>query len=147
MGNRIFGCDDCLAVCPWNKFARKTNELKLAARSDLTAPQLDFLVDLDEAQFRSYFSQSPVKRLGRERFIRNVLIAIGNSEEPNFVKYVKRRLDDKSGVIRGMAVWALGNLVTSSDFFRYREQRYSNEMDASVREEWDQPGCESALDR
>jgi epoxyqueuosine reductase len=138
IGNRIFGCDDCLAVCPWNKFAQKTKELKLAARDDLLAPDLSFLVGLDETLFRSYFSQSPIKRIGRDRFIRNVLIAIGNSEDPSLVKYVKMRLGDKSALVRGMAVWALANLAEPSEFFRYREDYYAREADVDVRVEWDQ---------
>ena len=138
MGNRIFGCDDCLAVCPWNKFAQKTRELKLTARDDLLAPKLSFLVGLDETHFRSYFSQSPVKRIGRDRFIRNVLIAIGNSEDPSLVKYVKKRLGDKSAIVRAMAVWALGNLTLPSEFARHREEQYSGEVDVDVRAEWDQ---------
>ena len=82
MGNRIYGCDDCLAVCPWNKFARATHEMKLRAREDLVAPPLAELAALDDAGFRQRFSGSPVKRIGRDRFVRNVLIAIGNSGEP-----------------------------------------------------------------
>src|SRR5690606_39570734 len=78
MGNRIFGCDDCLAVCPWNKFAQRGHEMRLAARAENRAPELAELVELDDAAFRARFAKSPVKRTGRDRFMRNVLIAIGN---------------------------------------------------------------------
>ena len=140
IGNRIFGCDDCLAVCPWNKFAQQTKEFKFVARDDLREPLLSVLVSLDEQGFRSHFSQSPVKRIGRDRFIRNVLIAIGNSRNPHFVEDVKNKLWDKSTVVRAMAVWALANLVPPTDFARFRDQHYSEEMDFEVRNEWDEVG-------
>ena len=82
MGNRIYGCDDCLAVCPWNRFARATRHDKLRARADLAAPRLAELAALDDAGFRRLFAGSPIKRIGRNRFVRNVLIAIGNSARP-----------------------------------------------------------------
>ena len=82
IGNRIYGCDDCLAVCPWNKFAQATREAKLSARADLANPSLSELVRLSDADFRALFSGSPIKRLGHQRFLRNVLIAIGNSADP-----------------------------------------------------------------
>ena len=140
IGNRIFGCDDCLAVCPWNKFAQQTKELKFVARDDLREPLLSVLVSLDEGKFRSYFSQSPVKRIGRDRFIRNVLIAIGNSGNPSLVEAVKNKLSDKSKIVRAMAVWALANLVLPHDFRRYRNQHYFDEVDFDVRNEWDEVG-------
>ncbi len=103
MGNRIFGCDDCLAVCPWNKFAREGRQVKLAAREDLNAPRLKDLARLDDSAFRKLFSGSPVKRIGRNRFVRNVLIAIGNSDEPGLGAEAERLLADDApaGARRG----------------------------------------------
>ena len=108
MGNRIYGCDDCLAVCPWNKFARAGRETRLAAREALVAPRLADLAGLDDAAFRAQFAKSPVKRTGRDRFVRNVLIAIGNSGEPALAAAAEARLDDASPLVRGAAVGALG---------------------------------------
>ena len=110
MGNRIYGCDDCLAVCPWNKFARAGREAKLAARAALRAPQLAELARLDDAGFRALFTKSAVKRIGRDRFLRNVLIAIGNSGDPTLAGDAERLLEDASPLVRGAAVWALGRL-------------------------------------
>jgi epoxyqueuosine reductase len=110
MGNRIYGCDDCLAVCPWNKFASATREMKLRARDDLQAPALADLVRLDDRGFRALFAGSPVKRLGRARFLRNVLIAIGNSADPVLVPAVEARLADPEPLVRGAAIWALRRL-------------------------------------
>ena len=110
MGNRIYGCDDCLAVCPWNKFARAGREAKLAARDVLRAPRLAELVRLDDAAFRALFAKSPVKRIGRARFVRNVLIAIGNSGDASLAEPAERRIDDESPLVRGVAIWALGRL-------------------------------------
>jgi epoxyqueuosine reductase len=110
MGNRIYGCDDCLAVCPWNKFAEATREAKLAARDDLAAPPLAELAGLDDAAFRARFSGSPIKRIGRDRFVRNVLIAIGNSGDPALVAPAEALLDDPSAVIRDAAAWAVAEL-------------------------------------
>jgi epoxyqueuosine reductase len=110
MGNRIYGCDDCLAVCPWNKFAVLSREAKLKARDDLVAPQLAELARLDDAGFRARFSGSPVKRTGRDRFVRNVLIAIGNSADPALAAEARRLLADPSPLVRAMAVWALSRL-------------------------------------
>ena len=111
MGNRIYGCDDCLAVCPWNKFAQQGRDAKLAAREALAAPRLDDLARLDDAAFRALFAKSPVKRTGRDRFVRNVLIAIGNSGEPALAAVARERLDDASPLVRGAAVWALSRLI------------------------------------
>jgi epoxyqueuosine reductase len=110
MGNRIYGCDDCLAVCPWNKFARAGREAKLAARAVLQAPQLAELVRLDDAAFRAFFAKSAVKRIGRARFVRNVLIAIGNSGDASLAAEAERLIDDQSPLVRGAAIWALGRL-------------------------------------
>ena len=110
LGNRIYGCDDCLAVCPWNKFAVTGREMKLAAREELRAPRLADLARLDDAAFRALFRKSPVKRIGRDRFIRNVLIAIGNSANAALAGEAERLLDDPSPLVRGAAVWALACL-------------------------------------
>ena len=110
MGNRIYGCDDCLAACPWNKFAQAGREMKLRPRADLAEPPLSELLMLDDAGFRSFFSGSPVKRIGRDRFIRNCLIAAGNSGDPGLVEHCRRLLRDGSPDVRAMAVWALSRL-------------------------------------
>jgi epoxyqueuosine reductase len=136
MGNRIYGCDDCLAVCPWNKFAQAGHEMKLAARAENRAPELAELARLDDAAFRARFAKSPVKRTGRERFIRNVLIAIGNSGEPSLAGDAERLLNDTSPLVRGAAVWALARLAP--DVFNRAAQRMRpQECDSSVVEEWD----------
>ena len=116
IGNRIYGCDDCLAVCPWNKFAQEGREAKLAARAELRAPRLAELARLDDAAFRALFAKSPVKRIGRDRFIRNVLIAIGNADDPSLAQEAERLLDDASPLVRGAAVWALSQLMSAGGF-------------------------------
>jgi epoxyqueuosine reductase len=113
IGNRIYGCDDCLAICPWNKFATKAREIKLQARADLVAPPLSELLQLDDASFRKLFSGSPVKRIGRDRFIRNVLIAAGNSADVSLKLFVEPLLQDRSEVVSHMAQWALQELENS----------------------------------
>src|SRR5438067_7108218 len=110
MGNRIYGCDDCLAVCPWNKFASAASEMALQARDELKAPALAELAMLDDAAFRALFRKSPVKRIGRDRFLRNVMIAIGNSGDLSLVPSAQGALDDASPLVRGAAVWALSRL-------------------------------------
>ena len=110
LGNRIYGCDDCLAVCPWNKFARRTGELAFHSRTELAAPLLAELALLDDAGFRRLFSGSPIKRIGRARFLRNVLIALGNSGSQAAAPVVEARLDDEAALVRGMAVWSLARL-------------------------------------
>jgi epoxyqueuosine reductase len=132
MGNRIYGCDDCLAVCPWNKFAQQGREQKLAARDVLKAPSLDDLARLDDAAFRVLFAKSPVKRIGRARFIRNVLIAIGNSGERRLAGEAERLLRDASPLVRGAAVWALDRDRLVSIATEWREI----EVDTTVKEEW-----------
>jgi epoxyqueuosine reductase len=134
MGNRIYGCDDCLAVCPWNKFAVQGREAKLAAREALRAPVLAELARLDDAQFRALFSKSPIKRSRRDRFVRNVLIAIGNSGDESLANEAERLLDDASPLVRGAAVWALSKLVTRERIASLAQQQ--NESDPSVQEEW-----------
>jgi epoxyqueuosine reductase len=136
IGNRIYGCDDCLAVCPWNKFARTTREMKLAARDDLVAPALADLAGLDDRAFRARFSGSPIKRIGRDRFVRNVLIAIGNSERPELAPVAERHLDDASPLVRGAAVWAVSSLEAARSVF-HRARRGGMETDADVIAEWE----------
>ncbi len=111
IGNRIYGCDDCLAVCPWNKFAQAASEIKLKAREDLISPKLADLLQLDDATFRRLFSGSPVKRIGRDRFIRNCLIAAGNSGDVSLAYPVKNLLGDHSEIVRNTAAWALEQLA------------------------------------
>ncbi len=115
MGNRIYGCDDCLAVCPWNRFARATRHAKLAARADLASPDLAGLATLDDAAFRARFAGSPVKRIGRARFVRNVVIAIGNSGERKLLPHAARLTSDPDPVVAEAASWALARLQEESD--------------------------------
>ena len=136
MGNRIYGCDDCLAVCPWNKFAQRTREPGFAPREALAAPQLAALAQLDDTQFRTMFSGSPIKRIGRDRFLRNVLIAIGNSGAAELIPAAGARLDDASPLVRAMAVWALARLAPPALFSKWRAARLPIETDAAVRAEW-----------
>ena len=115
MGNRIYGCDDCLSVCPWNKFAKISQEISFRHRTELTAPYLEDLATLDDASFRMIFSGSPIKRIGRERFVRNVLIAIGNSGDPGLINRAARPLlSDESDVIQDAAAWALRQTTEQS---------------------------------
>ena len=135
IGNRIYGCDDCLAVCPWNKFADAAHaNLAFAPRAELTAPRLADLLALDDAGFRQVFSGSPIKRIGRDRMARNALIAAGNSGEAGLVDAVAALLDDPAPVVRGAAVWALSRL----DPVRCEAEaaRCTGEADPEVRTEW-----------
>jgi epoxyqueuosine reductase len=111
LGNRIYGCDDCLAVCPWNKFAQEAREGALHAREQLKGPSLAELAGLDDAGFRALFAKSPVKRIGRDRFVRNVLYAIGNSGDAALLPSAQARLSDSSDVVRDAAAWAAGRLM------------------------------------
>ncbi|CCD93318.1 conserved hypothetical protein [Bradyrhizobium sp. ORS 375] len=137
MGNRIYGCDDCLAACPWNKFAQAGREAKLAARDALRAPALDELAALDDAAFRALFTKSPIKRIGRDRFLRNVLIAIGNSGEAGLAPVAERLTADPNPLVRGAAAWALGQLLDVIAFMRRAEVALATEPDDSVRAEWE----------
>ncbi len=136
IGNRIYGCDDCLAVCPWNKFAQSGHETKLAARDELRAPSLAELARLDDAAFRARFTKSPVKRIGRDRFVRNVLIAIGNSNDVALATEAERLANDDSALVRGAAVWALSQLLERGEFEGRAAQMMDAEPDENVREEW-----------
>lgn len=138
IGNRIFGCDDCLAVCPWNKFAQAGREARLVQREDLAALPLADLARLDDPAFRARFAGTPIKRTGRDRFIRNVLIAIGNSGDANLAGEAERLLDDASPLVRSMGVWALGRLLPPEAVARHAAERLEQESDPEVREEWHQ---------
>jgi epoxyqueuosine reductase len=134
MGNRIFGCDDCLAVCPWNKFASTDREAKLSVREQSDNPPLAELLALDDAAFRARFRGTPIKRTGRDRFLRNVLIAAGNSANASLVTLVEARLDDTSPLVRAMAVWALARLAPQR--FNALRGFHANDPDPVVRSEW-----------
>ncbi len=136
IGNHIYGCDDCLAVCPWNKFAASAAAHKaFLPRAELVAPKIADLLELDDAEFRQLFSGSPVKRTGRNRFIRNVLIAAGNSGDVGLAGKVTALLEDQDPVVRGAAIWALGQL-DAERFEAERRDRLASEADDSVRTEW-----------
>ena len=137
MGNRIYGCDDCLAVCPWNKFAAAAKEAAFYTRAELNLPELDALAGLDDAGFREVFSGSPVKRIGRDRFVRNVCIAIGNSGDAQLVEALLPLLEDTSGVVRGAAIWALSKLDREA-FEAQKGIRARSEVDPNVIQEWEQ---------
>ena len=134
IGNRIYGCDDCLAVCPWNKFAQIAQDAKFAARETLRAPKLSELARLDDAAFRAMFSKTAVKRAGRDRFVRNVLIAIGNSGDTSLAAEAERLLDDTSPLVRGAAIWALSRLLPREKISTL--SRRDRETDEAVQEEW-----------
>jgi epoxyqueuosine reductase len=136
IGNRIYGCDDCLAACPWNKYAHAGREIKLAARDENRAPALAELARLDDATFRARFRLSPIKRTGRDRFLRNVLIAIGNAGDTSLAGEVLRLIDDPSPLVRGAAVWALARL-SPADFAQIAADRRVHENDPEVIEELD----------
>lgn len=135
MGNRIYGCDDCLAACPWNKFAQSSREMKLAARDDLKSPDLAALAKLDDAAFREKFSGSPIKRIGRNRFLRNVAIAIGNSGDAALVPAAHALAADESPLVRAMGAWALSRLMPEAEFARYAASALVAERDDEVRRE------------
>jgi len=135
IGNRIYGCDDCLAACPWNKFAAAASEMKLKAREDLKAPQLSFLLMLDDSRFRTFFSGSPVKRIGRDRFVRNCLIAAGNSGDASLIDICVALSSDISPTVRGMAIWALSRLMSAGDFSGFAARRHGD-ADPEVLAEW-----------
>ena len=136
LGNRIYGCDDCLAVCPWNKFAKTASEAKLSAREEFSSPALADLAGLDDAAFRALFRKSPIKRIGRDRFLRNVMIAIGNSGDMALANAARKALDDGSSLVRGAAIWALSRLLSEKEFNRLAHRRMEQESDAQVRREW-----------
>lgn len=136
-GNRIFGCDDCLAVCPWNKFAQASREARMAMRDDLRLAPLAELAALDDAAFRTRFAGTPVKRTGRDRFVRNVVCAIGNSGDVTLAPIAERLTGDSSPLVRGMAIWAARRLLDAEAFERLKSARTPREQEPSVAEEWD----------
>lgn len=152
MANRIYGCDDCLAVCPWNKFAVASRESAFTPRAELVAPKLIELAALDDAGFRTMFAGSPIKRLGRDRFIRNVLIALGNSgaskhEDDPRIKLIATLLRDPNALVRGAAIWALGRIASPSIFHCAFNENAATEPDAEVRTEWQLSYAESGRDK
>jgi epoxyqueuosine reductase len=136
MGNRVFGCDDCLAVCPWNKFAAAARETRLKAREAARSPPLAELLALDDAQFRARFAGTPVKRTGRDRVVRNALIAAGNSGDAGLLPAVERLLGDASPLVRAMAVWALRQLAEPQAWAAARNRYMLRETDGAVWAEW-----------
>lgn len=136
IGNRIFGCDDCLAVCPWNKYAAMATEIKLQAKAQTTLPSLDELLALDDASFRARFASTPVRRAGFDRFLRNVLVAAGNSGEAGLAPAITACLDHESALVRGMAVWALRQLLDRDAIAKIRAIHVPNEADPDVVGEW-----------
>ena len=136
LGNRVFGCDDCLAVCPWNKFAAEARETRMSLREDLRLAPLEELAGLDDSAFRARFAATPVKRTGRDRFVRNVMCAIGNSGDPSLAPAAQALLEDNSPLVRGMAVWALRQLLDETAFQRLKSERAAVERNAEVAGEW-----------
>ena len=136
MGNRVFGCDDCLAVCPWNKFAQAAREARFAARAETNNPPLGELLALDDRSFRARFAGTPVKRTGRDRFVRNVLIAAGNSGDAELLPKVEALLGDESPLVRAMAIWAMRRLTRDEVGPQQRRRHLAREGDESVRAEW-----------
>ncbi|WKW51790.1 tRNA epoxyqueuosine(34) reductase QueG [Rhodomicrobium lacus] len=137
IGNRIYGCDECLAACPWNKFAQKASEVRFHARDAADNPPLHELLRLDAAAFRARFAGSPVKRIKRDRFVRNALVAAGNSGDQALLDDALRLICDDSPLVRGMAVWAVSRLGGLELKSKLKERYSSEEKDATVREEWE----------
>ena len=136
IGNRIYGCDDCLAVCPWNKFAKKSKEINFHPRDDLIKPDLGSFLSLTDEDFRKKFSKSSIKRIGRDRFLRNVLIAVGNSKEKKYKKDIEALLEDESSTVRAMAVWSLKQVIDSKHIENYKKKYFALEKNKNVQEEW-----------
>ncbi len=139
IGNRVFGCDDCAAVCPWNKFAGVATEMKYAARAETDNPPLAELLALDDTAFRLRFAGTPIKRTGRDRIVRNALIASGNSGDRSLLQQVTPLLGDQSPLVRAMAVWALHRLADEGELRMLRQQFESLEQDRDVAAEWTMP--------
>jgi len=137
MGNRVYGCDDCLAVCPWNKFAQATHEARLQARDGFDGPKLNDLARLDDAAFRELFRKSPIKRIGRNAFLRNVHYALGNAGAGS-VEALKIGMIDESPLVRGAAIWGLRQVLPEAGFEALRAEHLPAETDAEVRAEWEE---------
>ena len=136
IGNRIYGCDDCLAICPWNKFAIKSKEIRFSSKKNISDFTLSNLASFDDKNFRVFFSGSPIKRIGRDRFLRNVLIAIGNSNNKELAKKALLNISDKSSLVRGAAIWAIRNLLGDSEIKEIKEKSLNRERDNLVKKEW-----------
>ena len=136
IGNRIYGCDDCLAVCPWNKFAKESKEIKFKQRNKNELYDLKKLSLLDDYSFRKMFSKSPIKRIGRDRFLRNVLIAIGNAKLKDAKDQISKNIFDKSPIVRGAAIWALNQITDGEELKKIREISLSKEKNQDVIKEW-----------
>ena len=137
IGNRVFGCDDCLAVCPWNKFAQAAHAMQPYLRPQAAGAPIAELLQLDDAAFRERFAGTPVKRTGRDRFIRNVLIAAGNSGDAGLMRYVEPLATDPSPLVRAMAAWAAWRLCDTDTFRRLKARYAAKEDDPVVRAEWE----------
>lgn len=137
MGNRIFGCDDCLAVCPWNSFAAQASEAKLQSLPGLDLPDLEELLNLDDAGFRQKFAGSPVRRAGYDRFMRNVIIAVGNSGNDKYINKLEDLLNLEIDLIKASAIWALKQLMPADDLARLKANYQSDRDPEMVRIEWD----------
>lgn len=137
IGNRIYGCDDCLSACPWNKFAKQTHEMKLQARDDLKSPPLSVLLSFDDTEFRRFFSGSPVKRIGRDRFMRNCLIAAGNSNDTTLIPIIENHLMDPNPLIAGMSVWAIRQLIDQKAFKTLKNKYANIHLDKLIVAEWE----------
>ena len=136
IGNRIYGCDDCLAVCPWNKFAKESNEIKFKQKNKTELYDLKKLSLLNDDNFRKMFSKSPIKRIGRNRFLRNVLIAIGNSKLKDAKDHLNKNIFDESPIVRGAAIWALNQITEGEELNKIKKQSLSIEKDPDVIKEW-----------
>ena len=135
MGNRIYGCDDCLAICPWNKFAKLSSNIAFKAKKDFNNPSLQRLSEINEVEFKKMFSDSPIKRIGRNQFIRNVLIAMGNSSSKSMLPCVVKLINDDSSLVRVAAIWALGKL-SKQRFNIEKRHNFNKERDNDVKKEW-----------
>ena len=136
IGNRIYGCDDCLAICPWNKFAQQSKEIKFLSTHSSKDLSLNQLSLLDDKEFRLMFSGSPIKRIGRNRFLRNVLIAIGNAKSKKSLPFIKRNLRDESSIVRGAAGWAIQQILKNKELKAVKKKVLAAEKDLDVRAEW-----------
>jgi len=139
IGNRVFGCDDCAAVCPWNKFASAATEIRYAARPETDNPPLAELLALDDAAFRLRFAGTPIKRTGRDRIIRNTLIACGNSGDRSLLRHIEPLMEDDSSLVRAMAIWASRRLASAAEIDALRKRYADREHDAEVAAEWTLP--------